>query len=191
MGLFVDELIDEQEIVIKPQSILLSQIPNISGGAIIGTGEVCMVLNPHDLIRSLNHQNAGIASTIQNEKLDKKKLILLAEDSLTTRTQMKRILEGAGYEVVPAVDGMDAFSRLSLQSFDALVTDITMPNMDGLTLTAKVRRDKQYKDLPVILVTMLTSDEDKRKGLEAGASAYILKPSFDQKTLLDTLRRLI
>ena len=191
MGLFVDELIDEQEIVIKPQSILLSQIPNISGGAIIGTGEVCMVLNPHDLIRSLNHQNAGIASTIQNEKLDKKKLILLAEDSLTTRTQMKRILEGAGYEVVPAVDGMDAFSRLSLQSFDALVTDITMPNMDGLTLTAKVRQDKQYKDLPVILVTMLTSDEDKRKGLEAGASAYILKPSFDQKTLLDTLRRLI
>jgi two-component system chemotaxis sensor kinase CheA len=107
------------------------------------------------------------------------------------RTQLKRILEGAGYEVVVAVDGADAFNKLADRSFAALVSDIMMPNMSGLELTEKIRRNKKYQEMPVVLVTSLASDEDKQKGLAAGANAYISKPSFDQKVLLDTLRRLI
>jgi two-component system chemotaxis sensor kinase CheA len=191
LGLLIDELLDEQEIVLKPQSILLKHVRDISGTTILGTGEVCMVLNPHDLIRSLRKQGVQIAVKTTAEEMERKKIILMAEDSMTTRIQMKRILEGAGYEVVAAMDGMDAFTKLGVRPFDALVSDILMPNMDGLTLTAKVRQDKKYKELPIILVTSLASEEDKRKGVEAGANAYITKPAFDQKMLLDTLRRLI
>jgi two-component system chemotaxis sensor kinase CheA len=190
LGLLIDELLDEQEIALKPQSSLLIHVRDISGTTILGTGEVCMVLNPHDLIKSLRKQGVQIAVKKTAEEMEKKK-ILMAEDSMTTRIQMKRILEGAGYDVVAAVDGMDAFTKLGTHSFDALVSDILMPNMDGLTLTGKVRQDKKYKELPIILVTSLASDEDRRRGVEAGANAYITKPAFDQKVLLDTLRRLV
>lgn len=189
IGLLVNNLLEEQEIVLKPQSALLKHVRNVSGAAILGTGEVCMVLNPQDLIRSVQKREAPPPE--KPPEAARKKVILLAEDSITTRTQEKRILEGAGYEVVTAVDGIDAFNKLSTRPFDAVVSDILMPNMDGLTLTAKIRQDKKYKELPVILVTTLASDEDKRKGMEAGANGYIPKPSFDQRELLEILRRLV
>ena len=124
-------------------------------------------------------------------ELDGKKLILYAEDAITTRTQIKRILESAGYEVVTAVDGADAFSRLGGRPFDAVISDVEMPNMDGLSLTARIRQDPAHRELPVILITSLASEADRRRGVEVGASAYITKGSFDQQVLLDTLRRLI
>ena len=104
---------------------------------------------------------------------------------------MKRILEGAGYDVAVAVDGLDAYNKLEDRHFDALVSDVMMPNMSGLDLAEKIRQNKKYKEMPVILVTSLASDEDRKRGLEAGANAYITKHSFDQKILLDTLGRLI
>ena len=86
---------------------------------------------------------------------------------------------------------MDAFNKLSTQDFDGVVSDIQMPNLDGLALTAKIRQDAKYKELPIILVTSLASDEDRRRGVEVGANAYITKGTFEQKVLLDTLRRLV
>jgi len=189
-GLLVDELIDEQEIVLKPQSTLLRRVKNTSGATILGTGEVCMVLNAQDLLKSVRKRETHSRARLPIEEIERTKVILMAEDSLTTRTQMKRILEGAGYEVVTAVDGLDAFDKIGARPFDALVTDIMMPNMDGLTLTQKLRADAKYRELPIILVTTLSSDEDRKKGLDVGASAYITKPAFDQKVFLDTLRRL-
>jgi two-component system chemotaxis sensor kinase CheA len=117
--------------------------------------------------------------------------VLLVEDSALVRAMEKRILEDAGYEVVDAADGVDALNALGRHPFAAVVSDITMPNMDGLTLTARIRQESRYKDLPVILVTALASDDDKRRGLEVGANAYIPKPTFDQRVLLETLRRLM
>ncbi len=191
LGLLVDELLDEQEIVLKPQCTFLKRVRNLSGSTILGTGEVCMVLNPRELILSVRHQGAKSLQATSEDEAERQKVILMADDSMTTRIQLKRILEGAGYEVVPAVDGLDAFTKLGSRPFDALVSDITMPNMDGLTLTAKVREDKKYREMPIILVTMLASDDDRRRGVAAGANAYITKPAFDQKLLLDTLRRLV
>lgn len=150
-----------------------------------------MVLNPHDMIRTVRRREAPLPAERPVEEVERKKIVLLVEDSITTRTQERRILTGSGYEVVEAVDGLDAFNKLGSRSFDAVVADILMPNMDGLTLTAKIREDKRYKEMPVILVTSLASDEDRRKGLEAGANAYIPKPAFDQQVLLETLRRLV
>lgn len=191
LGILVDELLDEQEVVLKQQSLLLKRVRNVSGTTILGTGEVCTVLNPQDLIRSAQKKEMPAVSPKPVEEEERKKSILLAEDSLTTRAQLKRILEGAGYEVEAAVDGAEAFNKLGMRTFDVLVTDILMPNMDGLTLTGKIRQDRKYKELPIILVTSLASDEDRKRGLEAGANAYITKPAFDQKVFLETLRRLI
>jgi two-component system chemotaxis sensor kinase CheA len=190
LGLFVDALLDEQEVVLKPFEGLLNRVRNVLGSTILSNGEICMVLNPSDLMKSM-HGTRRAAPRAEAVEEERKKVLLLAEDSITTRTQEKRILEGAGYEVVTAVDGADAFSKLSTRDFDAVVTDIEMPNMTGLQLAERIRRDAKYKELPIILVTSLASDEDRQRGVEVGANAYITKGNFEQRLLLDTLRRLV
>lgn len=192
LGLFVDDLLDEQDVVLKPQSQLLKRVRNVSGATILGTGEVCMVLNPQDLIQSVRHkQNSSVGTALANGPLKQQHVVLLVEDSIATRTQEKRILEAAGYDVITAVDGMDGFNKLQTRSIDAVVSDVQMPNLDGLGLTERIRQHKEYNEIPVILVTTLASDEDRRRGAEAGANAYITKGSFTQDVLLDTLQRLI
>ncbi len=199
LGLFIDTLIDEQDVVLKPQSKLLKRVRNVAGATILGTGDVCMVLNPQDLLKSARKLSTYFASYHFLEQSDnqevnivnKKYLILLVEDSISTRTQEKRILESAGYEVITAVDGLDAFNKLKTRSFDAVISDIQMPNLDGLSLTAKIRENKNYSELPIILVTSLASNEDKQKGAEVGANAYITKDSFNQEVLLETLKRFV
>jgi two-component system chemotaxis sensor kinase CheA len=190
-GLLVEELLDELEVVLKAQSRLLKRVRNVSGATILETGDVCMVLNPYDLLRTLRKKSLAVVVAAAVDTAPKKKLLLLAEDSITTRTQEKRILESAGYEVVTAVDGMDAYNKLGTRPFDAVVSDIVMPNMDGLALAERIRADRKYAELPIILVTSLATEEDQRRGLEVGANAYIAKPSFDQQVLLDCLARLI
>ncbi len=192
-GILVDDLLDEQEVVLKPDSAVLKRVRNVAGTTILGSGEICIVLNPEDMLKSMRKRVPAVhpEAEVKPETKDKKLLVLLVEDSITTRTQEKRILEGAGYEVVTAVNGVDAITKLASRPFDAVVSDVMMPEMDGLSFTARLRQDKKYKDLPVILVTTLASDEDKKRGLEAGANAYIPKPSFDQKILLETLERLV
>jgi len=190
-GVLVDALLDEQEVVLKPQSALLERVRNVSGATILDSGEICMVLNPQDLLASMRKGAAPVAPSEAAGAAEGKKAILLAEDSITTRTQEARILENAGYEVVTAADGLDAWNKLATRAFDAVVTDVMMPNLDGLGLAGKIRNEPRYADLPVILVTSLASDEDKKRGLEAGANAYITKPAFDQTILLDCLERLI
>ncbi|HET7831807.1 MAG TPA: hybrid sensor histidine kinase/response regulator [Gallionella sp.] len=192
-GLMVDDVLDELEVMLKPQSRLLKRIRNVSGATILETGEVCVVLNPHDLFRTLCKKPlvGGVAPAAVQVAPAAKKVLLLAEDSITTRTQEKRILESAGYEIVTAVDGMDAYNKLGLRDYAAVVSDINMPNMTGLELAEKIRANKKFAELPIILVTSLSSEADKRRGLEAGANAYISKPEFDQRALLDCLKRLI
>ncbi len=203
LGLRVDELLDEEEVVAKPLGAPLVRVRNVSGLTILGSGEICAVLNPADLVRTAHKGVRNADFGLQNEapiphsnglpirNPQSAICILLVEDSALVRAMEKRILEDAGYEVVAAVDGVDGLSALGRRSFAAVVSDIVMPNMDGLTLTTRIRQEPRYKELPVILVTTLSSDEDKRRGLEAGASAYIPKPSFDQRVLLETLKRLI
>jgi len=194
LGLFVDALIDQQDVVIKPQSQLLKRVRNVSGATILGTGEVCMVLNPQDLIKSVRKQvlsRTVSGSRSQIETASQKQVILLVEDSIATRTQEKRILEGAGYDVVTAVDGLDAFHKLKTRDFDAVISDVQMPNLDGLALTVKIREQKEYSELPIILVTSLASDEDRKRGADAGANAYITKGTFNQDVLVETLKRLV
>ncbi len=190
LGLLVDDLVTEEEVVPKPLGAPLVRVRNVSALAMLGSGEICAVLNPADLVRSTRRKSAPVAKTKPPVK-SAVEPILLVEDSALVRAMEIRILEEAGFQVTAAVDGMDALEKLSHAKFSAVVSDILMPNLDGLSLTRKIRAEPAYRDLPVILVTSLATDEDKRRGLEVGANAYIPKPSFDQRLLLDTLRRLI
>jgi len=193
LGLLVEQMVGEEEVMLHQQSKLLHRVRNISGVTIRDTGDTCVVLNPLDLIKSASQARGTDRKDIltQPNRPPVRRSVLLAEDSITTRTQEKRILEAAGFTVTTAVDGSEAFLKLASTKFDALVSDIQMPNMDGLQLTRKIRADKRHAELPVILVTTLGSDEDKKRGMEAGANAYITKSAFDQQVLIECLNRLI
>ncbi|MEJ2618696.1 MAG: hybrid sensor histidine kinase/response regulator [Candidatus Thiodiazotropha sp.] len=192
LGLLVDELLAEEEVVPKPPGPPLHRVRNVSALAILGSGKICAVLKPADLLRSAYKTGVTLHRDKQvNLHEAAKSTVLLVEDSALIRAMEKRVLEDGGYEVVATVDGVDALNALGGRSFDAVVSDIMMPNMDGITLAKRIRTEPRYRELPLILVTSLATDEDKRRGLDAGANAYIPKPTFDQRVLLETLKRLI
>jgi CheY-like chemotaxis protein len=111
------------------------------------------------------------------------------EDSITTRTQEIRILESAGYDVVAAVNGIDALQKLASRAFDAVASEIEMPSMEGLTMIERIRREPKYNELPIILVTSLASEEDKRHGIEVGANAYFAPDMDGLKLTQEIMRR--
>ncbi|MEM9807858.1 MAG: response regulator, partial [Cyanobacteria bacterium P01_D01_bin.56] len=117
--------------------------------------------------------------------------ILLVEDSPPVRIQEKRLFEGAGYTVVTATNGQEGYDILQTGEFDAVVSDVEMPYLDGFSLVRKIRQQQAYDQLPIILVTTLDSAADRQRGADAGADAYILKGRFNQEVLLETLERLI
>lgn len=194
IAFLVDEIINEQEILIKSLGKQLPQVPNIAGATIFSTGRLVPVLNVGDLTKSAVRVSASAArpAVVTTEKKEgKKPAVLVVEDSITARTLLKNILEAAGYDIATAVDGVDAFTRLRSGEFDIVVSDVDMPRMNGLDLTARIRADKKLADLPVVLLTALESREHRERGIEVGANAYIVKSSFDQSNLLEVIRRLI
>ncbi len=187
----VDEIIDDREIILKSLGPQLVKVPNILGATQLGDGRVIPVLNTQDLYKTAcTITRSPVAFKTQDDHEQRPK-ILVAEDSITSRGLLKTILENSGYEVTTANDGMEAWTQLRQYNFDLLISDIEMPHMDGFTLTEKVRRYRTLSGLPVVLVTALQSPEDRERGLEAGANAYIVKSSFDQVNLLNTIRQLL
>ena len=192
LGLIVDELDGEQEIVIKSLGKQLLKVLGFAGASILGSGEVILVLHAADLIRLANY-TSSIARTDIDTTISKSqaKRILVVDDSITIRTLEKNILESAGYEVTLATDGQEALEKVTAKQPDLIVSDINMPRMDGFTLTLTLKQDQRFKTIPIILVTSLESPEDKAKGLKSGADAYIVKNKFDQLSLLDTIVQLV
>lgn len=193
-GLHVQRLIGEQEVVIKPLDRFLSKRNSVAGVTILGDGEVVVVLNISELVHSI--RKSGIVPdrhepVLKKENIEQKKSILVVEDSLVIRELQRNILEAAGYDVRTAVDGEDAFSRLSQESVDCVVTDVEMPRMNGFDLTSKIRKTEDLTVIPVIIVTSCSSEEDMQKGIDVGANAYVIKGTFNQQKLLDTIERLV
>ena len=187
----VDAVLDEREVLVKRLNKPLSRVRNIAGATILGSGEVVPILNVHDLLKSARTASgkpSTPAPTPSSNTLRKK--ILVVEDSVTSRALLKGILESAGYVVTTAVDGIEAFNTLRLEKFDLVVSDVEMPRMNGFDLTARIRAERDFAELPVVLVTALESREDRERGIDVGASAYLAKSSFDQTNLLAALRRL-
>ncbi|HTU40496.1 MAG TPA: hybrid sensor histidine kinase/response regulator [Candidatus Aquilonibacter sp.] len=186
----VDEILSEQEVLAKPFGEQLSRVRNLAGATILGTGKTVPIVNVHDLIKSAV-KSGGTAAPATHPAQAIRKSILIAEDSITARTLLKNIVESAGYAVKTAVDGLDAYTTLKAGDFDLVVSDVEMPRMTGFDLTAKIRADKKLSETPVVLVTALDSREDRERGIDVGANAYIVKSSFDHGDLLKTIQRLI
>jgi two-component system chemotaxis sensor kinase CheA len=188
----VDDVLEEQQVLVKGLGKMLNRVRNISGATILGSGKIVPVLNIADLMKS-GSKVSGIKKSRVGEETVMIKVgkILIAEDSITSRTLLKSILESAGYQVSTAVDGLDAFTKARSQDFDLLVSDVDMPRMNGFELTTKIKNDNKLNEIPVILVTALESREDREKGIEVGADAYIVKSSFDQGNLLEVIKKLI
>ena len=189
----MDEIIAEEDIFVKSLGLHLGKVKNVSGATILGTGEVVVILDVADLISSSASNNPVVTGKriISQSQSRAQKRILVVEDALTTREFEKSILESRGFLVDTAVDGIDALSKVQEFKYDLIIADIQMPRMDGFELCRKIKQSQAYKDIPVAMVTGLEKEEDKRRGMEAGASAYIVKSAFNQKSLIDTVERLI
>lgn len=189
--LLVDEILGDWEMVVKSLGPQLQRVRNVLGVSLLGDGRIIPILHPQDLYKNACLVQPSSSQLEQTQAQSPKARILVAEDSVTSRSLLRQILESAGYEVTTVCDGMEAWETLRHREFDLLVSDIEMPRMDGFVLTGKIRASRTLKELPVILVTALKSPEDRERGLEAGASAYIVKSGFDQTGLLDVVRQLL
>lgn len=187
----VDEIIIEQEVLVKQFNKQLTKVRNISGATILGTGEVVPILEVQDLIKSSLNVVSDISNIRKSKEEVSKKSVIVVEDSITSRTLLKNVLENNGYKVKTSVDGLEGWKAIKTEKFDLIISDIEMPRMDGFELTSKVRSDEETAEIPVILVTSLDSKEDTERGIEVGASAYIVKSNFQQNNLIEVIKKLI
>ena len=194
-GLVVDDVIGEENLVVRPLDSRLGKVPNVSAGAILDDGSPVVIFDADDLVRSI-HQ---LLTAGKLQKVGKgipavtaaKKRVLIVDDSLTVREVERRLLETAGYEVLTAVDGVDGWNTLTAQSFDLLISDVDMPRMNGIDLVRTVKADPLLKEMPVMIVSYKDREEDRLRGLEAGANYYLTKGSFHDESLLTAVRDLI
>lgn len=197
LGLIVDELAGEQEIVVKNLGRQLLKVGGFTGATVLGTGEVILVLHPADLIKLAGRRKVRPTTLLRYSQVRpssnrQRQTILVVDDSITTRTLEKNILEAAGYEVKLATNGEEALGMLMSEGLPQLVvSDVNMPRLDGFGLTQRIKQDSRCANLPVVLVTSLDSPADKARGIEVGADAYIVKSHFDQGDLLEIVEQLI
>jgi two-component system chemotaxis sensor kinase CheA len=189
LALLIDRLVDEREVVVKPLGPLMERQRRFSGAIQLGDGRLVLLLNPMALAQTA--RGMALARPLARRDATRHLRLLVADDSFTTRELIRSILQSAGYEVTTAVDGLDALDKLRAAPYDLVVSDVEMPRIDGFQLTTQIRRDLGLAELPVVIITSLASESHRRRGLEAGAQAYIVKSQFDQGNLLETIRQLL
>ncbi|KGU84899.1 hybrid sensor histidine kinase/response regulator [Pseudomonas mediterranea] len=193
-GVAVERFIGERTLVVLPLDERLGKVQDISAGALLDDGSVVLIVDVEDLLRSVDKLlDTGRLERIarQNQAQASRKRILVVDDSLTVRELQRKLLQGRGYDVAVAVDGMDGWNALRSEEFDLLITDIDMPRMDGIELVSLLRRDNRLQSLPVMVVSYKDREEDRRRGLDAGADYYLAKASFHDDALLDAVVELI
>jgi two-component system chemotaxis sensor kinase CheA len=191
----VDAVLGEQELMIQRLPAPLQQVRLIAGATMLADGVVVPILDAVDLLRAALGARSAIAAAPMEETPRQTRTVLVADDSITTRTLEKNILEAAGYQVRLATDGLEALQLLDQLAGDGgcdlLLSDVDMPRLNGFDLTSAVRADARFRHLPVVLVTSLDTPADRERGIAAGADSYIVKRAFDQRTLIETIARLI
>jgi two-component system sensor histidine kinase and response regulator WspE len=195
-GLVVDRFLGERELVVRPLDPQLGKIKDISAGALMEDGAPVLIVDPDDLIRSMdrlaasgrpNRVRRGVAALEEKRR----KRVLVVDDSITVRELERKLLGNRGYDVEVAVDGMDGWNAVRTGHFDLVVTDVDMPRMDGIELVTLINKDPNLKSIPVMVVSYKDRDEDRRRGLDAGAAYYLTKGSFHDDTLLQAVVDLI
>lgn len=193
-GLVVDRFLGERELVVQALDPRLGKLKDIAAAALMEDGSPVLIVDIDDLMRSVEKlASTGRLSQVQrrDEERRQRKRVLVVDDSLTVRELERKLLDTVGYDVDIAVDGMDAWNAVRTGRYDLVVTDVDMPRMDGIELVSLVKKDPQLKALPVMIVTYKDREEDRRRGLEAGADYYLTKGSFHDETLLQAVADLI
>jgi two-component system sensor histidine kinase and response regulator WspE len=195
-GVIVDRFLGERELVVQPLDPLLGKIKDISAGAFMDDGSPVLIVDVADLLRSVAKltSDGTLALAPRSEtSVDRRvrKRVLVVDDSLTVRELERKLLTQQGYDVEIAIDGMDGWNAVRAGHFDLVVTDVDMPRMDGIELVSLITRDAHLKSTPVMIVSYKDRDEDRRRGLDAGASYYLTKGSFHDQTLLQAVVDLI
>jgi two-component system chemotaxis sensor kinase CheA len=191
VALQVDGFLNTMETVIKNLGRQLRRVRHVAGATILGDGRLVIVLNSVDLMNSIFTGQGYSGSLIVETEPVRRYRLLVVDDSITTRTLQKYILEKAGYEVISASDGEEAWDFLERENVDLIISDVNMPNMDGIELTKAIKTNQTTANLPVILVTSLGDTQDRLRGMEAGADAYIIKTNYDQNEVLETIKHYI
>jgi len=194
-GVAVDRFLGERMLVVQPLDRRLGKIKDVAAAALMENGDAVLILDVDDLLRSVDKAvRGGQLARVQHAgstAARRSKQVLVVDDSLTVRELERKLLEKRGYDVTIAIDGMDALNALRGANFDLVVTDVDMPRMDGIELVTLIKRDKGLNALPVMIVSYKDREEDRRRGLDAGADYYLAKSSFHDEALLDAVRDLI
>jgi two-component system sensor histidine kinase and response regulator WspE len=194
-GLVTDRFLGERELVVQPLDPRLGKVKDIAAGALMEDGTPVLIIDVVDLLLSVDKLvsmgNLHQVSRDATSGGQARKRVLVVDDSLTVRELERKLLDQAGYDVAVAVDGLDGWNVARTEHFDLVITDIDMPRMDGIELVAHIKQDPQLNVLPVMIVSYKDREEDRRRGLDAGADYYLTKGSFHDETMLQAVVDLI
>ncbi len=194
-GVEVDKLTGETDLVVRPLDRRLGKVPGVSAASLSEEGEPILILDVEDLVHSVDKLLAGgdmmLSRYTQEEEQAPAKRVLVVDDSITVRETERQLLEHAGYAVEVAVDGADGWNAVRLGEFDLVVSDVDMPRVNGYEFVSRIRQDSRLERLPVIIVSYKDREEDRLKGLEAGADYYLTKSSFQDETFISVVNDLI
>ncbi len=194
-GVEVDKLLGEASLVVRPLDLRLGKVPGISAAALTEEGAPLLIVDVEDLVQAVDKLLSG-GSLVRAERREggeskRQRRVLVVDDSLTVRETERQLLENAGFAVEVAVDGADGWNAVRLGDFDLVVSDVDMPRMNGFEFVAKIRADKRLERVPVVIVSYKDREEDRMKGLEAGADYYLTKSSFQDDTFINAVEELI
>ena len=195
-GLAVDKFLGECDLVVRPLDPRLGKVPDVGSVAVTLEGAPVLIFDVEDLVRSIDNLLSGrrlkkVSSPMKTGDLKKKKRILVVDDSFTVREMERKLLESRGYEVETAVDGVDGWNAVRSSSYEMVVSDVDMPRMNGIEFVTHIKNHPELKSLPVIIVSYKDKEEDRLKGLEAGANYYLTKGSFQDDSLIHAAEELI
>ena len=195
-GVVVDEFLGERDLDVRPTDPRLGKIANISTASVLEDGRPVLIIDVEDFVRSIDNLLHGrrfklAEATARATATKRAKRILVVDDSITVRELERQLLESRGYSVDVAVDGMDAWNAVRTVEYDLVVSDVDMPRMDGIQLVSHIKRDSRLGTLPVIIVSYKDREEDRIRGLDAGANSYLTKSSFHDQGFLQTVSDLI
>ena len=194
-GLVVDRFIGERNLVVHTIDPRLGKIQDISAASLLENGDPCLIIDVDDLLRSIDILIAGGRLNRIHDKQDKPaahaKRILVVDDSITVREVERNMLVTRGYHVDVAVDGMDGWNAMRMDDYDLVISDIDMPRMNGFEFVRLIRQDERLSRTPVMIVSYKDREEDRQRGLDAGADYYLTKGSFHDETLIEAVLDLI
>jgi two-component system, chemotaxis family, sensor histidine kinase and response regulator WspE len=195
-GVVVDRFLGERDLRVSPLDPRLGKVPNINSSSVLENGWPVLVVDVEDLIRSIDNLLSGrrlgkLSAEVVEQKVRAPKRVLIVDDSITVRELERQLLENRGYTVDVAVDGIDGWNAIRSAHYDLVVSDIDMPRMDGIQLVQHIKGDERLRALPVVIVSYKDREEDRIRGLDAGANSYLTKSSFHDKTFLTTVADLI